>query len=93
MICDDCIKKDVCKYAEKCKAYEEEYASLAEDPIAIEVKCKHKEAKAQQLFRRPPEFPALPIKEPTDNGKVWTSPNTGSRPIVRYDDETGCVPR
>jgi hypothetical protein len=44
MICDDCTMKDVCKYKETCKAFEEEYTTTtAEGVISVEVKCKYKQ--------------------------------------------------
>lgn len=94
MICDDCIKKDVCKYREQCNILERDVLhGKIEDVITLEVKCKHKETRPYTLPRQPYNVETVPLTEPLDGGKIWISPNTGPRPTVRYDDETGCVPR
>ncbi len=50
MICENCIKKEVCKYAEQTKKFEEtkKEESLLEN-ITVIYKCKHKNN--GQLFR------------------------------------------
>ena len=43
MICDDCIKKDVCKLRERCNILERgTIYSKIEDAITLEVKCIHR---------------------------------------------------
>lgn len=98
-ICYDCIKKDVCKYREECNVLEHD-AALAKikDVITLEVRRKYKEVKSYMLPREPfidPCRPKIPFEGPTC-GKpvegVWTLPNAGPRPTVRFGSETGCMP-
>lgn len=48
MLCDDCIKKDVCRLKETCSNLE---SSLNDQPLyevfTIEVKCKHKHTESR----------------------------------------------
>lgn len=41
MMCDDCLKEKICKYAENCRILERDVrGSKIEDIITLEIKCK-----------------------------------------------------
>lgn len=46
MICDECVKKDVCRLKEQCNSLEEELNQhKIEDAITLTASCKHRETK------------------------------------------------
>ena len=86
-ICDDCIKKDVCRLQEHCTKLEEHYKGLTVDEaFTVTVLCKYKQV-AKPMIREPfiqPVF--VPCKPPTvDPGRIWTTDRTPfDSPRVRW---------
>ena len=60
-ICDDCIKKDVCRLQEHCTKLEEHYKGLTVDEaFTVTVLCKYKQV-AKPM-----------VREPLVHPKTWT---------------------
>ena len=44
MICDDCIKSEVCKLKDRCRIFEDRIISpVLEGWVTVEIKCKHRD--------------------------------------------------
>ena len=68
MICDDCIKKNVCKLKERCNVLENDIAySKIDDSISLEVKCKYRETRTGSIFKTP----SLPYTPPPNKTTKW----------------------
>lgn len=64
MICNDCTKKEVCKYKERAERWETEINKIAEDPeglFATQLNCKHKDAGSKIRNPLSPSFPPQPL--------------------------------
>ena len=47
MICEGCIKQDVCKYQARVREYEANTAAIEMgEPLRVEVACKYKETRS-----------------------------------------------
>jgi len=50
MICDECIKSEVCKLKDRCKIFEDRIISpVLEGWVTVEIKCKHKEVRQWEV--------------------------------------------
>jgi len=44
MVCDDCIKSEVCKLKDRCRIFEDRITSpVLEGWVTVEIKCKHRD--------------------------------------------------